>query len=150
MQPPLPPATPSFAAAATRRRTVISLTPLIDVVFILLVFFMLATSFLDWRYVTMDTPAVRAAAPPSDVPLLTLVVRRDGLRLDDAAVSEAEAIAAARAHLEQHPEVGVRLQPDGDTPLQRVMDVLDTLAGAGVEPLTLVRDPGWQDPRGSD
>ena len=29
----------------------ISLTPLIDVVFILLIFFMLASSFLDWRAV---------------------------------------------------------------------------------------------------
>ena len=31
----------------------ISLTPLIDVVFILLVFFMLASSFLDWRSIDL-------------------------------------------------------------------------------------------------
>jgi biopolymer transport protein ExbD len=129
---------------------VISLTPLIDVVFILLVFFMLASSFLEWRYVTMDTPAVQAAAPPSEVPALTLVVSRDELRVDGTAVSEAEAIAAARAHLAQHPEVAVRLQPAGDTPLQQVMDTLDVLSGMGLAPLTLVRDPGWQDPRGTD
>jgi len=144
MQRPSPPATPRLAAAATRRRPVISLTPLVDVVFILLVFFMLASSFLDWRYVTMDTPAARAAAPPSDVPSLVLVVSDEGIRLEDATVSEAEAIAAARRHLQEHPGVAVRLQPAGETPLQAVMNVLDALSGAGLEPLTLVRDPAWQ------
>ncbi|NGX16049.1 biopolymer transporter ExbD [Wenzhouxiangella sp. XN24] len=147
MQPPSRLATPRFAAGAGRRRAVISLTPLVDVVFILLVFFMLASSFLDWRYVTMDTPAARAAAPPSDVPALVLVVSRDGILLEDTAVSAAEAIAAADRHLAQHPDVAVRLQPAGDTPLQAVMDVLDALSAAGLEPLKLVRDPAWQDDR---
>lgn len=147
MQPPSRPAPPRLAARAVRRRAVISLTPLVDVVFILLVFFMLASSFLDWRYVTMDTPAARTAAPPSDVPALVLVVGRDGILLEDEAVSEGEAIAAADRHLARHPDVAVRLQPAGDTPLQAVMDVLDVLSTAGLEPLKLVRDPAWQDTR---
>ena len=147
MQPPSRPAPPRLAARAVRRRAVISLTPLVDVVFILLVFFMLASSFLDWRYVTMDTPAARTAALPSDVPALVLVVGRDGILLEDEAVSEGEAIAAADRHLARHPDVAVRLQPAGDTPLQAVMDVLDVLSTAGLEPLKLVRDPAWQDTR---
>jgi biopolymer transport protein ExbD len=144
MQHPSRLATPRLAAATAKRRPVISLTPLIDVVFILLVFFMLASSFLDWRYVTMDTPAARAAAPPSDAPSLVLVVGRDGIRVDDQAVSEADAIAAASRHLAQHPDIAVRLQPAGEIPLQPVMDVLDALSTAGLQPLTLVRDPAWQ------
>ena len=44
-----------------RRRPLISLTPLIDVVFILLVFFMLASSFLDWRSIDLNAPAQAAA-----------------------------------------------------------------------------------------
>jgi biopolymer transport protein ExbD len=143
MQRPLPRATPRLATAAAKRRPVISLTPLIDVVFILLVFFMLASSFLDWRYVTMDTPAARAAAP-SDAPALTLVVSGDGVRVDGEAVGAAEMIAAARQHLEQNPGSAVRLQPAGETSLQRVMDVLDALSGASLAPLALVRDPDWR------
>jgi biopolymer transport protein ExbD len=42
----------------------ISLTPLIDVVFILLIFFMLAASFLDWRAVDLNvTTGVNSATP---------------------------------------------------------------------------------------
>ncbi|MEM6945656.1 MAG: biopolymer transporter ExbD, partial [Pseudomonadota bacterium] len=40
---------PPRLANRPRKRLRISITPLIDVVFILLVFFMLASSFLDWR-----------------------------------------------------------------------------------------------------
>ena len=47
-------------AKPRRRRSPISLTPLIDVVFILLVFFMLASSFLDWRSITLAAPSAEA------------------------------------------------------------------------------------------
>ena len=47
----------SFGQRASRRRALIGLTPLIDVVFILLVFFMLASSFLDWRAIDLTAPA---------------------------------------------------------------------------------------------
>ncbi len=48
---------PSLRAVTDgRRRALISLTPLIDVVFILLVFFMLPSSFLDWRAIDLDPP----------------------------------------------------------------------------------------------
>ena len=53
-----------------RRRPLISLTPLIDVVFILLVFFMLASSFLDWRSIDLNAPAQAAAGPAIEGALL--------------------------------------------------------------------------------
>ena len=51
-------ALPPFRLAnnARRRRPLISLTPLIDVVFILLVFFMLTSTFLDWRPIELNAP----------------------------------------------------------------------------------------------
>ena len=45
-----------------RKKQLVSLTPLIDVVFILLLFFMLTSSFVAWR--TLDTPL---AAPSQEV-----------------------------------------------------------------------------------
>ncbi|KJZ13185.1 hypothetical protein TW85_13160 [Marinomonas sp. S3726] len=40
----------------TKRRQAISLTPLIDVVFILLLFFMLSSSFIPWRQINVSMP----------------------------------------------------------------------------------------------
>lgn len=58
-----------------KRKQAISLTPLIDVVFILLLFFMLTSSFVPWR--TVDTPLsvpseTKLTPDESDVVTLTL------------------------------------------------------------------------------
>src|SRR3546814_20664632 len=72
---PLP--TRSFTRG--RRRASISLTPLIDVVFILLIFFMLASSFLDERAIEIDSPAPALGGPSLDGALF-VELRGDGLR----------------------------------------------------------------------
>jgi hypothetical protein len=53
-----------LAAEPRRRRALISMTPLIDVVFILLIFFMLASSFLNWRSSGWILPARAGARRP--------------------------------------------------------------------------------------
>ena len=75
-----------LASSPRRRRPLISLTPLIDVVFILLVFFLLASSFLDWRAIDLSAPA-EAAAGASVQGALLVEVREEGLRLSGEAVS---------------------------------------------------------------
>jgi len=47
--------------AEPARRRAISLTPLIDVVFILLLFFMLSSSFLQWRQIDLSSAGDNAA-----------------------------------------------------------------------------------------
>ncbi|MCG8492349.1 MAG: biopolymer transporter ExbD [Sneathiellales bacterium] len=57
------------------RRVKISLTPLIDVVFILLVFFMLASSFEKQHLVELVTPALgKKSSAPKDVDLVTIEI----------------------------------------------------------------------------
>src|SRR3546814_1065083 len=75
---PLP--TRSFTRG--RRRASISLTPLIDVVFILLIFFMLASSFLDERAIEIDSPAA-ALGGTSLEGALFVELRGDGLRSEE-------------------------------------------------------------------
>ena len=52
--------------ATRRRRSLVILTPLVDVVFILLVFFMLAANFSDQRVIDMLTPAAAKEATEAD------------------------------------------------------------------------------------
>lgn len=59
------------------RKRFISLTPLINVVFILLVFFMLASNYLQWRSIELNAPAVQAAGSPLEGAILVRL-RTDG------------------------------------------------------------------------
>ena len=55
-----------FEFKSEPRRTSISLTPLIDVVFILLLFFMLATRFEVWQADNVSTTAVATVGSAAD------------------------------------------------------------------------------------
>lgn len=120
-----------------RRKHSISLTPLIDVVFILLVFFMLATSFTDWRPITLATGTSDAAAsdkPPAVVRVDSGgVLSYDGERYDDAR-RLAQRLNTAR----KNDDVSaVIVQPDAEATLDVTVAALDALSGAGVAPMSL-------------
>ena len=74
-----------------RRKMVISLTPLIDIVFILVIFFMLASSFTRTHALGMATPASGGKSGPPAVgdTLRLTVLGNQRFRLDGELVSEA-------------------------------------------------------------
>ena len=122
------------------RRPLISLTPLIDVVFILLVFFMLASSFLDWRSIDLTAPSPTVAGSSTEGSLL-VEVRADSVRLSGALVSLDELAARVGERLVLDADQRVLVRPAAGVPLQAVVAVLDRLADAGVVDLSLIRDP---------
>jgi len=130
-----------LADQSSRRKAIISLTPLIDVVFILLVFFMLASSFMDWRTLSLDTAAAGEPAP-AEQEAFVVAIHADELRLDGQRIDLATLIDRARAR--RPAAQPVSLQPMTETRVQAVVRVLDALNAAGVGPLKLVDDPAWQ------
>ncbi|WP_421708781.1 ExbD/TolR family protein [Algihabitans sp.] len=128
-----------LASKAARRRALISLTPLIDVVFILLIFFMLASSFLDWRAIELNAPA-QAAAGTSVEGALLVEVRSDSLRLSGETVSLDALASRIATRLETAPDQRVLVRPASGVALQQAVAVLDRLKAVGVSELSLIRD----------
>ena len=124
-----------------RRRALISLTPLIDVVFILLVFFMLASSFQYWRAVELLEPTRTATAGGPMEGALLVEVRPDGLWLSAEPVSLHMLVARVGRHVTRQPDVRVLVRPTQGVVLQEMVRVLDALAAAGVKGLSLIHDP---------
>ena len=115
--------------SAAGRRRLISLTPLIDVVFILLVFFMLAATAPRWESIRLDAP-VRASAEDAGPPALILRLDANGgLSLNDQAMSPDMMVDALRTALEAAPDRPVVVQPARGVPLQRVVTLLNRLSG---------------------
>lgn len=131
---------PSWRIARPRpRRTLISLTALIDVVFILLVFFMLASSFLDWRSIALTAPTAGAQAAPMEGAML-VEIRAAGLRLSGRSVTLDQLEGRIRERLATKRDQAVFLKPAPGVPLQEAVAVLDRLTAAGVANLSLIRD----------
>lgn len=121
-----------------RRRNLISLTPLIDVVFILLVFFMLASSFLNWRSITLDAPKQTGTSASLELALL-IEVRTDGLRLGGETMSLERIASRAATALAKKPDRPILVRPDDGVPVQDVVVIVDTLAAAGIGNMSLIR-----------
>lgn len=132
---------PRLATKRERRRPLISLTPLIDVVFILLVFFMLASSFLDWRAIDLNTPQSAVAGGGMESALLVEVCP-DELRLAGRPMSREALVSRVSELLETDPGRRVLVKPARGVRLQATVDVVDRLDAAGVSGLSFIRDPG--------
>ncbi|KIC17016.1 hypothetical protein RA20_16545 [Leisingera sp. ANG-Vp] len=122
----------AFGTQRVRKR--LSLAPMIDVVFLLLVFFMLASQFGRDRVVPLATGGAGAAyqGPPRLV-----LVTAEGLRLNGVPV-EAEALAEQLAQLTRETSDAIVLQPDASASLQQLMDAAGLLAGAGFTGLAVM------------
>ena len=112
-----------------------NLTPLIDVVFLLLVFFMLTTTFLDReRELDIDLPQASSGEAPAAPPELVVLdvfadghVEYAGRRLE---LSELQSALADVAR--QDPETPVTIRGDRQAAHGAVVGVLDACGLAGL------------------
>ncbi len=127
----------------------ISLTPLIDVVFILLVFFMLAASFLDWRSVDLNVSSgVSAATTAPQTILISLAadgsvavgsVAVGSVAVGSVAVAQSALRSVISARLADNRERPVVIRAEPGVPLQRAIDTLDLVRTIGAANVSLSR-----------
>jgi biopolymer transport protein ExbD len=128
---------PLFDLPARRRRMGMSLAPLIDVTFILLIFFMLVTQFERFAPVDVtlgdarDFPAVRTPGEPGAANRLRLDIGADGairlpgrpaIALDELAGVLPREVERVRGRRRGQPVIAIAPQPA--VPLQLLLDVL--------------------------
>lgn len=112
--------------------------PLINVVFLLLIFFILAgrLTAADPFPVTPPSSATEGAVEANPV---TVLVGPDGrLALDGEPMEGPALFAALRDRLEAQPESPVRLKADGAAAATMIVKIMEKLREAGVERLRLL------------
>ncbi|TYL46674.1 ExbD/TolR family protein [Marinomonas sp. IMCC 4694] len=122
-----------------KRKNAISLTPLIDVVFILLLFFMLTSSFVPWRIVdtplsvTTETPA---ASEERDNVILTLKQNDGQVWRHNETLSLSDA-SAFQALVADNAEAVFIIQAEDGVTLQSLMSLADRLTLNGAEMVSI-------------
>jgi biopolymer transport protein ExbD len=101
-----------------------SLTPLIDVVFILLVFFMLQTNFLRPRALEFSHSAGSSNAS-TDLALIGVELHANGSIWLNGAASSMEALRAYASRIQEVDKTRVLLAVDPDVILQDAVNVMD-------------------------
>ena len=142
---------PSSGAKTSRRAFApvaeINVTPMVDVMLVLLVIFIVTAPLLTTG-VNVNLPqASRAKSLPQDNTALTLTVERDGQVTLNAAKQDAVKLdmetlrgrlAAVR---EANPQVRVYVRGDKDVPYGMMMEVMAEVTAAGVTQVAFVTEP---------
>jgi biopolymer transport protein ExbD len=120
----------------------IEIIPMIDVIFFLLVFFMIATlSMTVNRGLPVNLPTA-ASSQRGLGEALNLTLTRDGeMFLDKERITLEDLRAQVKARLAGEPELTVILNADGDVHHRTVVEVMDELRLAGVAHLAIAVTP---------
>ena len=121
-----------------RLAATVELAPLIDIVFLLLIFFMVSATFIRRSELHIDLPETRVGWPATSEPL-TITVRRDGAYAVNgqptAKSALAQALASARGEDEAPRAV---IAAHALAPHQAVVGAMDAASRAGLTRISIL------------
>ncbi len=124
-----------FRRGAQQNELAINITPLIDVVFLLLIFFMVTTSFNHENWMQVNLPQANAQAPETPAARIDVVVDRDGNYLVNGAALANNRITTLIAALEREGDgdesLLVVLTADENARHQAVVTAMEGVGRAG-------------------
>ena len=128
-----------------RRHLAVNVISLIDILAILLIFFIVTTTFRKKQaQLQINLPEAKAAetAPaPSTEPLVLRVKNADEISLDDKPVPLDQLAAAIQSGRNAEPKRGLALQADREAPFGVVVKVLDALKQSGIRDVPAFTQP---------
>ena len=122
-----------------RKKTVIDLNiaPLIDIVFLLLIFFMLGSKFIADQGIKIKLPAAESAAAQNDKNLSIIISREGTISINDRVVKPGSLEQELARHLDGMHEKNIITRADKDIPLNLAVQVMDASKKAGAEGVTI-------------
>ena len=120
--------------------TEIDMTPMLDIVFIMLIFFIVTTSFVKEAGVTVSTPQAQTAAQQENANIFIAITADGEVWIDRRPVDPRSVRAiVARLHAD-NPEGSVIIQSDEAAATGMLVEVMDQVRLAGVEGIAIAAD----------
>lgn len=120
----------------------IDMTPMLDIVFIMLIFFIVSTSFVREAGVEIERPVADTAEVQESQGVMLAITAQDEVWLDRQPVD----IRMIRPTLEQlkveQPDLGVMIQADKDAKTGLLVQVMDQVKLSGIEQVAVATREG--------
>jgi biopolymer transport protein ExbD len=115
----------------------INLTPMLDVVFIMLIFFIVTAVFVKEPGVDIDRPVAVMALTPEGGSIFVAVTANDEVWIDRRQIEPSGVRLAIERLSSENPEAGVIIQADNGAHNALLIDVMDAAKAAGVTSITV-------------
>lgn len=116
------------------------LTALIDIVFLLLIYFLLTTNFLAEEGISVHLPKAQKASPQQEEPLNIYVNKAGNFFLGRQPVTPARLLQDLREALRRHPDRVVVVKADREVILDKAVRAMDIARAAGAKKLFLATE----------
>ena len=120
----------------------VNLTPLIDVVFLLLIFFMVSTTFDSTSQLKINLPEADAAQQKNELKQLKISINTKGVYYLNGRALRQTSPAALRSAIERQLEHGnkdiqVIIQPDAAAPVQSMVTAMNVVGQMGLSHVSI-------------
>ena len=122
--------------------TEVNMPPMLDVVFIMLIFFIVTASFVKEAGVEVNKQEASTAEPKEQANLFIAITENGQIWMDKRVID----VRAVRANIErlhaENPQGAVVIQADKNSKNGLLVQVLDAAKAAGVQNVSLAADQG--------
>ena len=122
---------------ATRTRHGINMVPLINIVFLLLIFFMLSTTLVSPEKIIVETPQSENSEEQAEVGLALTILRNGDIYLSNKITSIDSVLLAFQESVQKNENLNVLIKADANTTTKDVISVLKAARTAGIENVAL-------------
>lgn len=125
----------------------LDMTPLVDMVFLLIIFFMLSTTFIVTPGIRMDLPRGSSDAIVSEKKEIVISIDKEGSvyfnkeRVDDSALA-----AMLRATCGTNRDTAVMIRGDKEAGFGKIVQVLDMVRNSGLHRIAIVTEKKTTEP----
>jgi len=120
-----------------KRPVNINLTPMIDMVFILLIFFIVTTSFVKETGVDISRPTAKTAERKEQGNILVAITKKGEIWIDRRRIETQSVRANVERLKAQNPEGSVIIQADNNSQTGLLIKVIDQIRLAGIINISL-------------
>jgi biopolymer transport protein ExbD len=118
-----------------KRSLILNVTSLIDVLFLLLIFFIVSTTFLSQPAIKLELPKAKHSDVVRQKPLVVYIDQYGKVFLNDEPIEIPLLGEALRRKLEDVSEKALVIKADSRVSHGNVVEILDIVKGAGVKKL---------------
>jgi biopolymer transport protein ExbD len=132
----------SIIASAEEEETEINLTPMLDVVFIMLIFFIVTASFVKEAGIDVRRPVANEAELKPKANILLAISAKNEIWIDGKSVDQRAVKSVFERMLAETPEGSLVIQVDKDAYTETVVSVADDARKAGIVRVSISADKG--------
>ena len=117
----------------------IDLTPLINCMFLLLIFFMVATTFVNPKGISVDLPSGQADSARATKDMNVIIGRDGAIQINGELTRKEELAAKIRAVIEADNTKNAILEADRSVLHREIVEVVDIARGEGIEGIAFAK-----------